>query len=271
MFNFEEMLSNVRSFILDRLPNVIGAIVLIIVGLWLIKGIMRIVDSSLKKYNKDKTLYSFVNAITRFSLKLVLFFTAASVLGIPLESFMVLLGAAGLAIGFALKDNLANLSGGVIILGFRPFNVGDFIQSQGEMGTVTDIQLLYTTINTPDNRKVIIPNSDMVTSKLINFNVEKTRRVDFKFGVGYEADIKKVKEILNDISNNHPLVLEDPKPFIGLLEHGDNAIIYTVRVWCETANYWTVFYDVQEEAKLKFDENNINIPYPQLDVHMIKE
>ncbi|MDQ2087469.1 mechanosensitive ion channel [Herbivorax sp. ANBcel31] len=271
MFDFEEILERFKEFLFANLPGVIGAILVLIIGFKVSKWIVKIIDKSMNKYNKDVTLNSFIKAVAGFTLKFIVIITAALVLGIPIDTFLVVLGAAGLAIAFALKDNLSNLAGGVIILIFRPFNIGDFIEATGNMGTVKEIQLLYTKINTPDNKAIVIPNGALVSGNVTNFSAEETRRVDLKFGVGYEADIKKVKEILNSIANNHPLVFEDPEPFIKLFEHGDSAIIFTVRVWCQTADYWTIYYDLQEEVKLKFDENNINIPFPQMDVHLFNK
>jgi len=271
MFNVEEILERTKDFLFANVPGVIGAILVLIIGFKLSKWIVRAIENSMNKYNKDATLNSFIKDLSRFSLKFAVVIFAANVLGIGIDTFLVILGAAGLAIGLALKDNLSNLASGVIILLFRSFNIGDFIEAGGYSGTVKEIQLMHTKLNTPDNKVVVIPNGALVNEKIINFSVEKTRRVDFKFSVGYGADIKKVKEILNSIVDNHPLVLKDPKPFIRLFESGEGAITFTVRVWGEAANYWTIYYDLQEEVRLKFDENNINLPFPQMGVHLINK
>ena len=268
MFNVEEILERTKEFLFANVPGLIGAILVLIIGFKVSKWIIKTIENSMNKYNKDATLNSFIKALSSFVLKFVVIIFAAHVLGIGIDTSLVILGAAGLAIGLALKDNLSNLAGGVIILLFRPFNIGDFIDASGNMGTVKEIQLLYTKLSTPDNKVVVIPNASLVNGNITNFSAEKTRRVDFKFNVGYGADIKKVKEILSNIVDNHPLILKEPKPFIRLYESGERALTFTVRVWGEAANYWTIYYDLQEEVRLKFDENNIDLPFPQMGVHL---
>lgn len=270
MFNVEEILERTKEFIFSNLPGVIGAILILFIGFKVSKWLVKTTEKSMN-YNKDKTLSSFIRAMVGFASKFIVIIFAAHVLGIGIDTFLVILGAAGLAIGLALKDNLSNLAGGVIILIFRPFNVDDFIEAEGNSGTVKEIQLLYTKLNTTDNKVVVIPNGNLVSRNIVNFSVEKTRRVEAKFSVGYRADIKKVKEILTSIVNNHPLILKDPEPFVRLYEHGERSIVFIVRVWGESANYWTIYYDLQEEVRLKFDENNIDLPFPQMGVHLVNK
>lgn len=268
MFNMEEILEKTKDFLFANVPGLIGAILVLIIGFKVSKWLVKTIENSMNKYNKDVTLNSFIKALSSFSLKFIVIVFSAHVLGVGIDTFLVILGAAGLAIGLALKDNLSNLAGGVIILLFRPFNIDDFIEAAGNSGTVKGIHLLHTKLTTPDNKVVVIPNGALVNGNIVNFSTEKTRRVDFKFYVGYGADIRKVKEILTGIADNHPLILKDPKPFVRLLESGERAIAFTVRVWGEAANYWTIYYDLQEEVRLKFDENNIQLPFPQMDVHL---
>lgn len=252
-------------------PRFIGTIIILIVGFWAVKGISHMLDNTLKKSKVDVSLYSFIKSVSSFVLKIIVLITAAALLGIPMTTFIAMLSAAGLAIGLALKDSLANFAGGILILTFRPFNVGDFIESQGYMGTVKEIQLLYTYLNTPDNRRVMIPNGELANAKIVNFSVEATRRIDLVFGVGYHDDIMKVKEILHSIIESHTLILKEPEPMIRVDKHGESSINFVVRVWCKRENYWDIYHDLQEQVKLVFDEEGITIPLPQRDVHVYQK
>jgi len=184
---------------------------------------------------------------------------------------MAIIGAAGLAIGLALQGSLSNFAAGFLIIMFRPFKMGDYVEAGGESGVVTKISIFTTEFNSVDNKKIIIPNAQIMNGTITNYSAEETRRVDLSFGVGYEADIKKVKDILNGLITNHKLVLKDPESFVRLGNLGDSSIDFTVRIWVKTADYWAVYFDLTESAKEAFDKENINIPYPQMDVHMIKE
>ena len=248
-----------------------GFQVVIIVGFKLAKIVSNVLEKSMDKAKMDEGLRSFLKSIIKYLIKIIVLITAASVMEIPMTTFIALLSAAGLAVGLALKDSLSNFAAGVMILVSKPFLVGDFIETQGYMGTVKQIQLLYTIMNTPDNRRVMIPNSEVAGSKLINFTAEETRRVDMTFGVSYSDDIYKVKEILTRLVDNHPLTLKDPEPIIKVMSHGDSSVNFVVRVWCERANYWTIFFDFQEQVKVEFDKENISIPFPQRDVHLYQK
>ena len=188
--------------------------------------------------------------------------------GIETTSFVAILGAAGLAVGLALQGSLANFAGGVLILMFKPFKVGDLIEAQGFIATVKEIQIFNTILKTADNRIVIIPNGSLSNGSMVNINQESTRRVDFVFGIGYEDDIDKAKSILNTLADNDSRVLKDPAKVIVLSELADSSVNFTVRLWAKTEDYWGVYFDMQEAVKKSFDQQGISIPYPQQDVHM---
>lgn len=249
-------------------PRLLGSIVLLVVGLWVIKFLVKIIDRSLEKSKTDQSLHSFIISLSRFGLKIILYITVAATLGVKETSLITALGAAGLAIGLALQGSLANFAGGVLILAFRPFNVGDYIEAQGVGGTVKEIQILYTVLLTSDNKKIVIPNGELSNHSVVNYSAQDTRRLDFVFGVSYNSDILKVKEILTNIAKNHPMVLTEPAWVIGVSELGDKSINFDVKLWCKSTDYWNLYYDFREKVKLEFDKENISIPYPQMDVHI---
>lgn len=248
--------------------KLILALIALIVGLKLVKYVVKLIEKSLQKSGVDKSLHVFLLSLTRISLKILVFITIAEILGIKMTSFVAILGAAGLAVGLALQGSLSNFAGGVLILLLKPFKVGDFIEAAGYMGTVEEIQVFYTILNTPDNRVVIIPNGNLSNSSAVNYSTKDTRRVDLVFGVGYEDDIFKVKEVLNRVVNTHEMILKSPAPMIKLSEHGESSVNFIVRVWCKTENYWDIHFDLLETVKLEFDKENINIPYPHIDVNI---
>lgn len=241
------------------------------IGYWLIKFILKITDKGLRKSKIDISLHSFIKSIINIGLRVVLFLTIASMLNIPIATFLAVLSAAGLAIGLALKDSLSNFAGGILILFFRPFGVGDYIESGGHSGTVREIQLLYTHLNTIDNKKVIIPNGDLANGKITNYSTEKDRRIDLIFKISYEDNFLKVKEILKEVICKNILIYKEPKPFIGLQELGENSVNLIIKVWCSNKDYWDIYYYLQEEVKVAFDREGISIPYNQMDIHLINK
>lgn len=258
------------ALIVTYAGKVFLAVIVLLVGLWLIKRVTKLITSKLEKAALDESLRTFLIPLVRVTLQVLLVITIASMLGAEMTSFIAIIGAAGFAIGLALQGSLANFAGGVLILILKPFKVGDFIEAAGFSGTVKEIQVFHTILNTPDNRKIIIPNANLSNSSAVNYSAYDTRRLDLKFGVGYDDDVGKVKEVLQKIANDHPLVMKEPAPMIVLGEHGDSSIVFFFRVWCAAADYWTLYFEFMEQVKLAFDEENINIPYPQMDVHMIK-
>ncbi len=181
---------------------------------------------------------------------------------------MALFGAAGLAVGLAFQGSLSNFAGGVLILATKPFKVGDYIETNGQSGTVEAVRILYTDLVTVDNKVIRIPNGSLSNASVVNYSEKDTRRVDFQFNAAYEADSTKVISVLTEIVSGHPQALKTPEPFVRMSEHGDSAIGYTVRVWANSADYWTVYFDVIGKVKQRFDEEGLSIPYPQMDVHV---
>lgn len=239
---------------------------LLIVGYFAIKVILYGAKKSIGKLNMDKTISSFLLGFLRFMLYVAYVIALLNVVGVPMTSFIALLSAVGLAVALALQGNLSNFASALVILIFKPFKVGDFIETQSSMGTVKDIQLLFTYILTPDNRKVIIPNSELVNSRVTNYTSEERRRIDLVISAAYENDVETVKSIVMGIIQNNDLVIMDPEPVVRLANHGASALEYDVKVWVAKSDYWTVRYGLMEEIKEQFDQNGIRIPYPQREV-----
>ena len=251
--------------------RLVYAVIILIVGLWIIKRIDKLVRKNLVKKKIEASLSSFLISLLDITLKILLVITMASMLGIQMTSFIAILGAAGLAVGLALSGTLQNFAGSVIILIFKPFKVGDFIEAQGHMGTVKEIQIFNTILNTPDNKQIIIPNGGLATGSMTNYSVMPTRRVDMKFGIGYSDDIDKARDIIKRLFEEDERILKDPAPFVALHELGDSSVNFVVRPWVEAANYWGVYFDFTEKVKKSFDAEGISIPFPQRDVHLFNE
>ncbi|MCC0784969.1 mechanosensitive ion channel [Clostridioides sp. ES-S-0108-01] len=244
---------------------IIGILILSI-GFKIIKKFVNHVMLLLDKRDIDLTLRRFLKSLLLSVLKVVVIIVVLEYWGMSLSSFAAVIASAGVAIGLALQGSLSNFAGGFIILLIRPFKVGDYIEAVGHGGTVEQIGLFYTQMVTPDNKQILIPNGSVSNDSLINYSAKNTRRVDLIFSVGYEDDILNVRRVLKDIVNNHKLIINEPEPFIGVVEHGDNAIKFAVRVWCKTEDYWTIYLDLLEEVKVRFDEEGITIPYPKMDL-----
>ncbi len=247
------------------------ALVIFIVGRIVIKFLNRLVRRASQRKELDSTLKSFLTSTISTVLNILLILTIASTLGIHMTSFVAVIGAASLAVGLSLQGSLSNFAGGVLILLFRPFNVGDFIEAQGILGSVAEIKILYTVLNTPDNKRVVIPNGNLANSTVTNFSVNPTRRVDLVFGISYDDSIDHAKEVISKLVDEHELILKDPAPIIGVTAHADSSIDFAVRVWCERANFLKVMFGLNEEVKKAFDREGITIPYPQRDVHIYSE
>jgi small conductance mechanosensitive channel len=249
-------------------PKLILAIVTLIIGLWVIKLFMKSIGKTMEPMEIDVSLQKFLVSLFGVLLKILLVISVVSMIGVQTTSFIAILGATALAVGLALQGSLANFAGGVLILLFKPFKVGDVIDAQGYLGTVNDIKILNTVLKTPDNKMVVIPNGTLSNNSITNFSTQPTRRVDMTFGIGYSDDLKKAKEILNNVVNSDSRVLKDPKPMVVVSELADSSVNFAVRVWCNNADYWGVFFDTQEKVKLEFDNQDISIPFPQRDVHI---
>ena len=244
---------------------IIGILILSI-GFKIIKKFVNHVMLLLSKRDIDLTLRKFLKSLLLSVLKVAVIIIVLEYWGMSLSSFAAVIASAGEAIGLALQGSLSNFAGGFIILLIRPFKVGDYVEAAGHGGTVEQIGLFYTQLVTPDNKQILIPNGSVSNDSLINYSAKNTRRVDLTFSVGYEDDILHVRRVLKDIVNNHKLIINEPEPFIGVVEHGDNAIKFATRVWCKTEDYWTIYLDLLEEVKVRFDEEGITIPYPKMDL-----
>ncbi len=248
-------------------PKVVIAILSLIIGFWFIRHFVGTVEKHLIS-RTEKTLATFLKSLLSIFLKAILIIMVASYIGIETTSLIAVLGAAGLAVGLALQGSLSNFAGGVLILFFKPFKVGDVIDAQGYVGTVKEIQIFNTILLTPDNRMVVIPNASLSNGALVNINHEPKRRVDFVFGVSYTDDIDKVKGIIDQVTEAEARVLKDPAKVIVLSELADSSVNFTVRLWVNTSDYWGVYFDVQEAMKKAFDQGGVSIPFPQRDVHL---
>lgn len=250
--------------------TLVKAIAVLVIGLFLAKKVAKIVEKLLAKKDFDKSLSSFLVSIVAVSLKIMVIITALGFLGIEMTSFIALLGAAGLAIGMAFSGTLGNFAGGIMILIFRPYKVDDYISAQGEEGFVKEIQIFNTILLTLDNKTIIVPNGAMANGNMTNFTFEETRRVDFVVGIAYGDDYDKAKSVLEGFIAEDSQILKDPAAFIGLGELADSSVNITLRVWCNTADYWDVFFKMNERIYKEFGTNGLNIPFPQMDVHIQK-
>ena len=249
------------------LPLIWGLLIFVI-GRMVAKIITNVIGSILTKSNVDETLIKFSKSISYIGLMLFVILATLEKVGIQTTSFAAVIAAAGLAIGFALQGSLSNFASGVMLIVFRPFKAGDFVEVNGISGVVEEIQIFTTQLKSPDNKRIIIPNGQVTSASIINYSSNPTRRVDLVIGVGYDDDIKKTKELLEEILNSEDRILEEPEATIGLLELGENSVNFAVRPWVNTEDYWPVYFALQEEIKVRFDENEISFPYPQRDVHM---
>ncbi len=248
--------------------KLLGAIIVFCVGLKLISWISKSIRNSSRVQKLDDSLESFLNSFVKIALYLILFVTVAMILGVPATSFLTILASCGVAVGLALQGSLSNFAGGLMILFFKPFKVGDYIEAQGESGTVVGISVVYTELLTPDKKRITIPNGTLTNSTIKNYSTEELRRVDLTFSVAYDSSDEAVKNIINNVIASHPLALKDPAPFVRLSQHGDSALVYAAKIWVKNADYWTVYFDVLENVKTAFDQNGISIPFPQMDVHI---
>ncbi len=263
-----ELMNQAVSLVMTYAPKVVLAIVTLIVGMWLINRFVGVLDNKLGK--KDPTLNKFLCGLIGAILKILLLISVASMVGIATTSFIAIIGAAGLAVGLALQGSLANFAGGVLILIFKPFKVGDTIDAQGYLGSVREISILYTIVDTFDNRRIVIPNGQLANASLTNLSAYETRRCDMSFGIGYGDDIDKAKAVCKRLIEEDERALKDPEPLIVVGALGESSVDLTVRAWTKSADLWPFYWDMHEKVKKAFDAEGISIPFPQRDVHMIK-
>jgi len=250
--------------------KIIAAIIIFLVGKWVAHKLTAFIKSMMNKAKVDKTLVEFSESIIYFSILLMVIIAALNQLGVNTTSFVAVFGAATLAIGLALQGSFSNIGAAVLIIIFRPFKVGDFIEAAGAVGTVSDINLFSTIISPVDNRTIIVPNSSIIGGNITNFSNKPERRVDHVFGIGYDDDLKLAKETLMEIVKADSRILTEPAPFVAVSELADSSVNFVVRAWATNEDYWGVYFDMIENVKLTFDEKGISIPYPQMDVHTDK-
>ena len=264
----EQLLAKVYELLTVFGVKIVGAIAVFIIGRWVAKFFASLIRKLMNKRDVDSTITKFVGSLTYFALLTFIVLAALGLVGIQTTSFIAVLGAAGLAIGLALQGSLANFAAGFLLILFRPFKVGDFIDAAGVAGTVEAIQIFTTSLATPDNKTIIIPNSKLTGDNITNFSAKGTRRADMVFGISYDDDIDKAREIISDVLSNDERVLKDPPMQIAVAELADSSVNFAARAWVNARDYWGVVFDTTEAVKKRFDAEGISIPFPQRDVHL---
>lgn len=271
-FNIDwaEIYDKFQSVGVDFGISLVTALAIFLIGRFVARVISRTLRKLLQSQNVDKILESFVSNLAYWALMAFVIIAAITELGVETTSFIAMLGAAGLAIGLAMQGSLANFAAGVLIVLFRHYRVGDYIEAAGVAGTVAEVQILTTTLKTPDNKTIIVPNSQIMGNIITNYSANETRRVDMVFGIGYGDDIDKARAVMKEVVEADERVHKEPAPVIVVNELGDSSVNFNVRPWCNTADYWAVKWDLTEAIKKRFDKEGISIPFPQRDVHIIK-
>lgn len=267
MDKLEGITENAWHLIITYGPRALMALLVLVMGLWVIGMVGRGMNKMMERRNVEPSLIPFLRGLATTLLKVMLVISVIQMVGIETTSFIAVLGAAGLAVGLALSGTLQNFAGGVMILVFKPFKVGDVIEAQGHLGTVHSIQIFNTILKTPDNKTVILPNAPVSSGALVNFSTEAQRRVDLTFGIGYGDDIDKARDVIKAIYTAEDRVLKDPAPFIAVSELADCSVNFVVRLWVKSPDYWSVHFNMIEQVKKRFDSAGISIPFPQMDVY----
>ena len=263
-----EYIEKLWELVIEYSPKIITALVILIIGLFIIGLISKMARRLMHRQKMDETLQKFLSNLLNWTLKVLLFVMVASNLGVETTSFAAIIGAAGLAIGLALQGSLSNFAGGALIMIFKPFKVGDLIEAQGELGVVKEIQIFTTLINSPTNKLIIIPNGALSNGNITNYSAEGKLRVDLTIGVSYDADIKQTKEVLMNVLTSNPQVLQDPAPTVNVSELADSSVNFAVRPWSTVADYWDVYFGITEQCKEALDKAGIEIPYPHsVEIH----
>ncbi len=270
MFENMDVAQLLNEYVLPWGINIIMALIIFIIGRWIVGLLVNLVARLMNKSKTDPMLISFISSILRSVLLLFVVIASLNQLGVDTTSFIALIGAAGLAIGLALQGSLQNFAAGVLLILFRPFKVGDFVEAGGTAGTVEEIGIFATTMKTGDNREIIVPNGAIYDGNITNNSARDTRRIDMIFGIGYNDDIRQAKEIISSILEADECILKEPKPLVAVGELGDSSVNFTVRPWVNSGDYWKVRFALNEKIKLAFDDAGISIPYPQMDVHVSK-
>ena len=252
----------------DWVIKIFIALLIYLIGKWIAKRITDFVRKLMEARDSDPTLINFLSNVVYAILLIAVILAALDTLGLPVTSLVAVVGAAGLAVGLALKDSLGNFASGVMLVMFRPFSKGDFVEVAGVAGTVNEVRIFSTILTTPDNKQIIIPNGQVAADTITNYSANDQRRVDIVFGVGYDDDLKVAREVLTRLCAEHPKVLDDPETKIFVMNLGDSSVDFAVRPWAKTEDYWTVYSDLLEQAKVELEAAGCNIPYPQTDVHL---
>lgn len=263
----EGLITKGLNFCVEAGKSIIIAVIIYIVGKALIMLINRMMEKMLSRRQVDPTIQTFLKSLVNILLMALLIISVVSALGVNTTSFAALLASAGVAVGMALSGNLQNLAGGIVVLLFRPFKVGDYIEAQGVGGTVQEIQIFHTILNTPDNKKIYLPNGSLSSGNIVNYSKEPTRRVDFTICIDYGESIDKVRAVLKEIVTNDQRVLTTPEPVIALNALADSSVNIALRVWVKSENYWAVYWETNEKIYNEFNRRGINFPFPQLTVH----
>lgn len=266
----DKFLDKLTDIGIDSGFKLLGFILILIIGFKIVKILLRIMNKDRRFKSFDKSVQTFITSFLNVALKCIVLITGLAYIGVPMTSMITLFGTASLAIGLALQGGLTNMVGGLMILIFKPFKVGDWIESNDISGSVDNITIFYTEISTLDSTKVVLPNGTLANSNIKNFTTNDKRKVCVDFSVSYDSDIDKVKKVLKEVVNKEDMVLKDEEVFIRLTKHDDSALVFTVRVWTENKNFWPLKFNLLENVKKAFDKNKITIPFPQLDVHMDK-
>ncbi len=260
--DLEKWIDKGYALIIDFGPRVLAAIAIWIIGSWIIKMLLKGITKAMNKRDYDESLKKFLLNLLHWVLKIILIVTILGTVGVETTSFAAILASVGLAIGLALQGSLGNFAGGVLIMIFKPFKIGDLIEAQGEIGVVKEIEIFTTKLTGLSNKEIIIPNGSLSNGNIVNYTTEGTRRVDLVYGVSYDADIKQTKAVIMQVLTAHPKVLKDPAPAVTVLELADSSVNFAVRPWCNTEDYWDVYFDVTEHVKEALDAAGIEIPYP---------
>ncbi len=269
--DFEQYADLALNYVSEYSLKILAALLIFVIGKWISRKLSHVIKAMMLKAKVDLTLSEFTESLIFFTLLAMVILASLNALGVNTTSFIAVFGAASLAVGLALQGSLSNVGAAVLIIIFRPFKIGDFIEAGGATGTVEDITMFSTIMSPIDNRTIIVPNSKIIGDNIINYSKKNQRRVDLTFGIGYDDDLKAAKQILLDILNTDERILKEPAPFVAVSELGESSVNFITRAWVDTPNYWDVHFDTIEKVKLTFDEKGITIPYPQMDVHMREE
>lgn len=266
----EQWLVDNSDLLIQYGVNIISAVLILFVGNLIVKGIANSVAKILNNKEMDKAVVDFIHALVRYLLFVIVLIAALSRIGVQTASVVAVIGAAGLAVGLALQGSLSNFAAGVLIVAFRPFKSGDYVEIGGVAGSVSSIQIFQTVLTTPDNKMVIVPNASVIGGAITNYSRHDTRRIDHVIGVSYGADLQKTKQVITKVLEADERILKEPSITVGVVALADSSVNFVVRPWCRTEDYWNVYFDTLQAIKEELDKEGIEIPFPQMDVHLNK-